>query len=202
MLSIFLVKKLFFEHKNKKIKIFKWQNPHIKNEYHILKLVISRIIQHFLTIWRKKKCIIKSVINGNGDIMNFRYRLMQFMSGRYGADKLSNALLILAAVVSFVNLFVRTSILQLIVYALIIYAFFRMLSRNIEGRRRENQWFNEKLSFLKKRKEFYEQKKADTFHVYKKCPACKAILRLPHRIGEHTTVCPRCGKEFKVKVRK
>ncbi len=134
--------------------------------------------------------------------MNFRYKLIQFMSGRYGSDNLNFALLILAAAVSVVNIFIRSLILQFVVYALIIYAFYRMLSRNIEARRRENRWFNNKVNFVKKRSELYNQRKNDKFHVYKKCPECKAILRLPHRIGTHTTVCPRCGKEFKVKVKK
>ncbi len=134
--------------------------------------------------------------------MNFRYRLMKFMSGRYGTDELTYALLILGAILSFANVFVRSGFLQLLVYAVIIYAFFRVLSRNFEARRRENQFFKEKLSFIKSKQEFHKTQKNDKFHVYKKCPTCKAVLRLPHRVGEHTTVCPRCGKEFKVKVRK
>ncbi|MBO5321958.1 MAG: hypothetical protein J6B22_05070 [Clostridia bacterium] len=134
--------------------------------------------------------------------MNFRYRLMQFMYGRYGTDELTYALFIFAAILSFVNVFLRSLILQLIVYALVIYALFRVLSRNPEARRRENRFFKEKVRFVKKQKEIYENRKNDKLHVYKKCPDCKAVLRLPHRIGTHTTVCPRCGKEFKVKVRK
>ncbi len=134
--------------------------------------------------------------------MNFRYRLMQFMSGRYGTDKLNNFILICAVAVSVINLFLRNYIIQLLVYLLIFYALFRVLSRNIDARRRENRWFCDKISFVSKQKEIYEQRKADKFHVYKKCPSCKAILRLPHRIGTHTTVCPRCSKEFRVKVRK
>lgn len=134
--------------------------------------------------------------------MNFRYRLMQFMSGRYGADKLLYGIFITAAALSFINLFLRSAVLQLLVYALIIYGVFRMLSRNIEARSRENRSFCEKLGILKRKKELYDKKKADKFHVYKKCPACKAVLRLPHRIGSHKTVCPRCGREFSVKVKK
>lgn len=134
--------------------------------------------------------------------MNFRYRLMQFMSGRYGVDKLMYFTLVSAAILSFLNLFIRSGIIQILVYAIVFYSAFRFFSRNIYARKKENDWFLNKMNFLKKRKELYEQKRADQFHVYKKCPACKAILRLPHRIGEHTTVCPRCGKEFKVKVRK
>lgn len=134
--------------------------------------------------------------------MNFRYRLMQFMSGRYGTDSLTNALLIFGAVVSFINIFIRSGIIQLLVYAVIIFAVFRVLSRNHEARRKENRFFNEKFNVYKSKMEMYRNQKNDKLHVYRKCPACKAVLKLPHRIGEHTTVCPRCGKEFKVKVRK
>lgn len=134
--------------------------------------------------------------------MNFRYRLMQFMSGRYGTDSFTYILLLAAATLSFVNLVVRSFVLQMVVYFIVIYAFFRVLSRNIEARRRENNFVMEKCNFLKRKIELYKQRKNDQCHVYKKCPVCKAILRLPHRIGEHTTVCPRCGKEFKVKVKK
>ncbi len=134
--------------------------------------------------------------------MNFRYRLMQFMSGRYGTDKLFYGILGTAAVIAFINLIVRSYILQLVVYGLFVYAVFRMMSRNFAARRKENAWFEDKVNFLQKRKEFYQRKKADSLHVYKKCPACKAVLRLPHRVGVHTTVCPRCNKEFTVKVRK
>jgi acetyl-CoA carboxylase beta subunit len=88
------------------------------------------------------------------------------------------------------------------VYALIFYAFLRALSRNIETRRKENTWFKAKANRIRKKREIYNQRKADIFHIYKKCPACKAVLRLPHRIGVHKTVCPRCSKEFTVKVKK
>lgn len=140
--------------------------------------------------------------------MNFRYRLMQFMSGRYGPDETSFVIFITAVVLSVVNIFIRFAsitayfVIQLIVYALIIYGLFRMLSRNLEQRRRENIRVKEKLGFIKRKKDFYAQKKADKIHVYKKCPSCGAVLRLPRRIGIHTTVCPKCGKEFTVKVKK
>jgi len=140
--------------------------------------------------------------------MNFRYRLMQFMSGRYGNDNLNYFLFISAAVISVTNILLRAIFLryffliQILVYVIVGYAFFRLLSRNHEARRRENYWFKEKVNFLKRKREIYEKQKNDKSHVYRKCPSCKAVLRLPHRIGTHTTVCPRCNKEFKVKVKK
>ena len=134
--------------------------------------------------------------------MNFRYRLMQFMSGRYGPDELFFAVFAISAALSVVNIFLRSIILQLVVYALIVYAVFRVFSRNTEQRRKENSWFLGKVSVFKHRKELHDRKKADKCHVYKKCPACKAVLRLPRRVGVHKTVCPKCGKEFTVKVKK
>lgn len=134
--------------------------------------------------------------------MNFWYRIMRFMSGRYGNDKLNNALLIFAVIIAFINLFLRSVVLYLLINIVIIYAASRMFSRNIEARRRENAWFNNKINYFKRKKEIYEKQKNDKSHVYRKCPACKAVLRLPHRLGKHTTVCPRCNREFKVNVRK
>ncbi len=134
--------------------------------------------------------------------MNFRYIIMQFMSGRYGTDELFYGIFIVSAIISFINIFLRSGIIQLLVYGLVIFALFRFFSRNLEARRKENAWFKDKIGILKRRRDFYNQKKADRFHVYRKCPQCKAILRLPRRLGVHKTVCPRCNKEFTVKVKK
>ncbi len=132
--------------------------------------------------------------------MNFRYKLMQFMSGRYGVDGFFYALFAVASVLSIINCFARLMWLQFVVYAIIIYAFFRIMSRNIEARRRENQWFCGIKTKCIKRRNTYRQRKADYNHIYKKCPQCHAVLRLPRRKGRHTTVCPKCNKEFKVYV--
>ena len=135
-----------------------------------------------------------------GLCMNFRYRLMQFMSGRNGVDGLFYAIFGVAAVLSIANCFIRSLVLQIIVYVLVGFAFFRIMSRNIEARRRENQWFN-KIKFLYVyKRNIRRQRKADYSHVYKKCPRCRAVLRLPRRKGKHTTVCPKCNKGFKVYV--
>ena len=134
--------------------------------------------------------------------MGFRYRIMQFMSGRYGLDDMTYGLLAVGVVLSVINIFFRFTIFQLLVYAVMFYALFRILSRNIEARRRENMWFKEKMGIIKQKRDFYNKKKADKLHIYKKCPQCKAVLRLPHRIGVHKTVCPRCSKEFTVRVNK
>ena len=71
---------------------------------------------------------------------------MQFMSGRYGADETFFVIFIAAVILSVVNIFIRFVslglylVIQLLVYAMIIYSLFRIFSRNLEQRRRENMW--------------------------------------------------------------
>lgn len=132
--------------------------------------------------------------------MNLRYKLMKFMSGRYGLDALFYVLFAISAILVVVNMFVGSIILQLVIDAIMIYAFYRVLSRNIAARRRENLLVTGLAHEIKKRRSIRRQRRADYTHIYKKCPRCHAVLRLPRRKGKHTTVCPKCSKEFKVHV--
>ncbi len=132
--------------------------------------------------------------------MNFRYKLMRFMSGRYGVDALFYVLFGVAAVLFVVNVFARSIIIQLIIDAVLVYAFYRALSRNIAARRRENSAVMHIAFKIREKHNVRRQRKADYTHVYKKCPRCKAVLRLPRRKGKHTTICPKCQNKFKVYV--
>lgn len=133
--------------------------------------------------------------------MNLWYRFQRLMSGRYGIDNMFYILVVLSVILSFFNLFIRSLILQMIVYALIVYAFLRVMSRNCEARRNENKWITSIFGNLKKKIDTAKQRRADVTHIYKKCPNCRAVLRLPRRVGKHTTVCPKCNTSFKVNVK-
>lgn len=134
--------------------------------------------------------------------MRFMYKLMQFMSGRYGVDRLFYFILGISTTLSFTNLFVRSVIIQIIVYALTFIGIYRVFSRNISLRAKENQVLTGWIDKIIKWRDTRRKRAADTTHIYKKCPKCKAILRLPRRVGKHKTVCPKCGNEFRVRVRK
>ena len=124
------------------------------------------------------------------------------MYGRYGSDKLNKVLLAIYAaevvVFTVLSLFVNPTPLwmSLAYFALsmilIFVIFFRMFSRNIQKRRRENDKF---CGFFKLRRNKFRDRKT---HVYKKCPHCKAVLRLPKAKGKHTVICPRCKNRFTV----
>ena len=132
--------------------------------------------------------------------MNFRYKLMRFLSGRYGVDELFYIIFGLASILAITNCFVRSLVLQKVVYALTTYAIFRFFSRNISARQRENKFAAKLKVGIQYKMGIRRQRKADYTHVYKKCPRCHAVLRLPRKKGKHTTICPKCQNRFKVYV--
>lgn len=132
--------------------------------------------------------------------MNFKYKFMQFMSGRYGTDNLFYVLFAAAALIYIINWFVRSLVLQIVIWAILTYALFRVLSRNVTARKKENKALTNFAFKTQEKMKVRRQRKADYTHVYKKCPRCHAVLRLPRRKGKHTTVCPKCQNKFKVYV--
>lgn len=123
------------------------------------------------------------------------------MYGRYGNDQLNNVLLVLYLILAVFCVFLPTFVVSILMLVLIITIFVRMMSRNIYRRRAENEkfmklWRPVKSWFAFQRDKFRDRKT----HAYRKCPDCKAILRLPRKPGEHTVICPKCKKRFDVKI--
>ena len=132
--------------------------------------------------------------------MNFRYKLMQFLRGRYGIDQLFWGLFAISCLLAFINLFIHSAVLQFFVYFIELIALFRALSRNHYARCNENRKFLEFLNKFKGKSETVKQRNYDKTHIYRKCPACKATLRLPRKKGKHTVNCPKCHHTFKLRV--
>ena len=136
--------------------------------------------------------------------------LYRFMYGRYGTDTLSKvnlwayaAVLIIYTVLRIVFAFALKgntlaptilSICYVVISAILVsLLFFRMFSKNIAKRRAENERF---CGFFKLCKNMYRDRNT---HVYRSCPKCHAVLRLPRAKGKHTVVCPRCRERFEVR---
>lgn len=137
--------------------------------------------------------------------MGFRERIARFIYGRYityGFDRLSYTIFISCVVISVLNLFLGSFLLQILETVLFIYGFWRLFSKNIYARQKENRKAVEItdrfLNFFKLNKRKFDERKT---HVYKTCPCCKANLRLPRRKGQHTVKCPKCKTDFSVNVR-
>lgn len=125
--------------------------------------------------------------------------LMNFMRGRYGTDDLNKFLLWLYIVLIGLNLFVRASFVAGMGLVVFVILMFRMFSRNIWKRQQENAGF---LKFRRTAIQKYnlerDKWKFRKTHVYKKCPHCKATVRLPRIKGKHVCNCPACKKNFDV----
>lgn len=124
----------------------------------------------------------------------------KFMIGRYGPDQYYIFLFILALVIIILATILNSGILTIISYAIIIYAMFRLFSRNIEKRRQENDRFiaiwwpiRSKISARIKRI------KSSKTHKFFKCPGCKNVLRVPKGKGRIQITCPKCGERFEKK---
>ncbi|MBQ7026673.1 MAG: hypothetical protein IJN31_08710 [Peptococcaceae bacterium] len=115
--------------------------------------------------------------------------LRQFMLGRYGTDKLNMAILTAGVVLSVLVMFITNpkvdGLLTLFAYVLMIWAIFRMLSRNTYKRYQENRKY---LRFLERIK--------DRRHRYFECPRCRQPVRVPRGKGKISITCPKCKEQF------
>ena len=126
--------------------------------------------------------------------------LARFMIGRYGVDQFYFALCIVAVVLGVLSSIPRLGLLYIVSCIFLFYALFRMLSRNIHKRRRENDiflryWWPVRRSVTS----WYRRFKSRKTHRFFKCPGCKNILRVPKGKGKIQITCPKCGERFERK---
>ena len=145
--------------------------------------------------------------------MRFRDRFARFMYGRYGTDDFNRFLMWTELVCFALGLicrlfFSRSSLFYYLCVALIIYTYFRMFSRNIAKRRKENETF---LRVKSRVTEFFrgrgrsgkggrpkrngEINYDDMFKIYR-CPMCGQRIRVPRGKGRIQITCPKCRGQF------
>lgn len=131
----------------------------------------------------------------------FTKKFQNFMLGRYGFDQLNFALIITAAILSFLDIFINSYVLTFIIIFLLVWETYRAFSKKHYARQRENAsflriWHPVKKWFATRYTRFKERK----LYRYRTCPNCRATLRLPALKGKHTAKCPRCSTEFDVRI--
>ena len=121
----------------------------------------------------------------------------RFMSGRYGADQLSYAMVILALVMTVIGALSGLGILTLMADALLIVMFVRMFSKDRYRRAHENQVYLEKTQSVRRAvTEWMNRVKNSKKYRYFTCPKCKSRLRVPRGVGSVTITCTSCGNKF------
>ncbi len=112
-------------------------------------------------------------------------KFRQFMYGRYGSDKLNLFLLGLGVALCLLSSFSRLYFLGIFAYIPLIWAIFRMYSRNVYKRQRENRQFLQFFTRLRDRQ-----------NRYFACPRCRQRVRVPRGKGKIVIKCPSCGERF------
>ena len=119
------------------------------------------------------------------------------MQGRYGQDAFTRCLVGAMRACVVLNLLVGSRFLSIMAWALLVYAYFRLFSRNHAARYAENQrYLNATAKFrywFDQQKRLKEERKYH--HIYV-CPKCRQKIRIPKGKGKIMVRCPKCRHEF------
>ena len=137
-------------------------------------------------------------------IRNFLSRVMY---GRYGTDQLNLfllgvwvALYALSIVLHLMRLPLLSTLVSILAYLVVLLTLFRMLSRNYDRRRRENEVYLEKIGPISHSIRRFRAQRRDKEHKYFRCPTCGAVLRVPRMKGKVNVTCRTCGTVFQKKL--
>lgn len=131
---------------------------------------------------------------------DWQRKAAEWLRGRQGPDDLAVFCVDLAVVVLLVNVFARVSWLSWVALALVVYAMFRIQSKNLGSRARENEAF---LKALGPARPWFQNPRAawSELRTYKhvRCTSCKQRVRVPRGKGKLRVTCPKCGTKFEVR---
>ena len=126
--------------------------------------------------------------------MNLTGKIRKFFYGRNGFDDLAKLSLILSIVVFLIYGFWPRGIVKVILsflyLALLVYAYFRILSKKVYKRVQENRKY---LGAVKMTKTRWQQRKT---HKFYRCPKCKTWLRVPKGRGKIEITGVKCATKF------
>lgn len=127
-------------------------------------------------------------------------KLSDWMRGRNGVDEIVTLTLWIALVVIVINIFARNMVISLIAVALMVYAWFRMSSKDIARRADENQHFLTVVGPLGAwlRDPGKAWKEMRTYKHFQ-CPNCGQKVRVPRGKGKVRVTCPKCHTKFDAK---
>ena len=147
--------------------------------------------------------MLETLTNERGATMasgDWQRKVAEWLRGRQGPDDLAVFCVNLAIVVLLVNAFLRTSWLGWAALLLVAYSVFRIQSKNLGARARENEAF---LKALGPARPWLQNPRAawGELRTYKhvRCGSCRQRVRVPRGKGRLRVTCPKCGSKFEVR---
>jgi predicted membrane protein len=128
-------------------------------------------------------------------------RFRNFMAGRYGGrDALNMALIVLSLILVVIFLFIPIPYISFLAYIPLIFAVYRMFSKQISKRQTENYKYLVWLGKIKGSFRGIKKRAQDSKHYkYYNCPECKQKLRVPKGKGKISITCSKCQTKFTAK---
>ena len=125
-----------------------------------------------------------------------RNAIHRFMYGRYGNDSLNLFLIVFYLLLYLLFALTHFELLYWLSLALVFVTLFRLLSRNIPARQKENSQFMRLAGPVIQWYRLQRTMRRDKDHLYFKCPNCGQQLRVPRGKGRITVTCRSCGASF------
>lgn len=129
------------------------------------------------------------------------YRMRQQMEGwlygRNGMDDFAKICYGIGLFLLFMNFFIHSRWVSLVSMGFLCYALFRIFSKNIGKRQKENMMFLQLIRGPEKYVHLYrlriQNRKESRYYL---CKGCEQIIRVPRGKGRIEITCPRCKKKF------
>ena len=134
-------------------------------------------------------------------LKKYAWKFMQFMQGRNGVDQLYLGSSMCIFLLAILQLFLQSTLLNILVLALIVWSFYRFFSKDIHSRQAENQHFLQFVTWVQRKTKLPIRRLKDIrTHRYRRCAHCETIMRLPRKRGKHQVRCPRCKELSQVRI--
>lgn len=129
-------------------------------------------------------------------------KLLAMVEGRNGLDFWNYIIIAVDIALIAVSILTDKYLPLVFAFLLIVLFLFRALSRNLEKRQKECRFFSDaSRAILRQHKLNVMRWKDRKTHVYKKCPACRKVLRVKRRKGKKDIHCPYCNTDFQIVIR-
>jgi predicted RNA-binding Zn-ribbon protein involved in translation (DUF1610 family) len=134
-------------------------------------------------------------------LVNMGYRLRQWLTTRYGMDRLSRDLLIGGIVLSLVSRLLRLRLLYSLGTAALLLSVLRSCSPSSSRQKRQRELgiYAERTAGLRSSLKLVKMRLTDRQHKYIRCSSCGKVMRVPKGQGEIVANCPVCGGQTRTR---